>query len=234
MPSLSIIPASAVADERLTDAQVRVLCAIGTFTNKLGGNVWASVRTLASSCNLNPRTVQRALPVLLEHGYLHVQDRPGRTNLYGIVLDQPTTPVSPPGDSSVTPPPTPVSPKRLKERSPLTTRDAQFEAGMETIWRTYPKRPEPYPYPAIRKAVAAHVDMGNPIAALVLAVQRYAQVVAKEQTEPRYVRSPVRFFYEGDWQNYTEVTVHGRTRDEWARSGQDVLEFDRLAAGGGQ
>jgi len=25
------------------------------------------------------------------------------------------------------------------------------------------------------------------------------------------------------------VTVEGRTREEWARSGQDVAEFDRLA-----
>jgi hypothetical protein len=48
MPSLSIIPSAAVADERLTDLHIRVLCAIGTFSNRLGGNVWASVQTLAS------------------------------------------------------------------------------------------------------------------------------------------------------------------------------------------
>jgi hypothetical protein len=64
MPHLSIIPAAAVADPALTDTQVRVLCAIGTFTNRLGGNVWASVQTMAKSCNLSPRTVQRALPVV--------------------------------------------------------------------------------------------------------------------------------------------------------------------------
>jgi hypothetical protein len=33
------------------------------------------------------------------------------------------------------------------------------------------------------------------------------------------------------WEQYSQVTVHGRTRDEWARSGQDVSEFDRLASG---
>jgi hypothetical protein len=27
---------------------------------------------------------------------------------------------------------------------------------------------------------------------------------------------------------YDVPMVHGRTREEWARSGQDVLEFDRL------
>lgn len=237
MPSLSIIPASAVADEQLTDAQVRVLCAIGTYTNKLGGNVWASVRTLASSCNLNPRTVQRALPVLLTHGYLSVLERPGRTNLYGIVLDRHTTPVSPGGDSSVTPPPTPVSPKRLKERYNSTrldkiVGDPDFMSAMDRIWSVYPARPEPYPFVAFRKAVAEQAQTGVRLSELVHAAERYRSVVEREQTEPRYVRSPVRFYGEEIWRQYVVRTVHGRTREEWARSGQDVLEFDRLAEGG--
>ena len=68
MPNLSIIPAHAVRDERLTDTQIRVLCAIGTFTNKLGGNVWASVPTLAKQSSLSTRSVQRGFPHLVVCG----------------------------------------------------------------------------------------------------------------------------------------------------------------------
>ena len=81
MSYLCIIPAAAVADAGLTDTQVRELAAIGTFTNRLGGNVWASVATLAKQCNLNPRSVQRAMPVLIERGYLRRMPRVGRTTV---------------------------------------------------------------------------------------------------------------------------------------------------------
>jgi DNA-binding transcriptional MocR family regulator len=114
MPHLAIIPAAAVADPNLTDTQVRVLCAIGTHTNRLGGNVWASISTLAKACSLSTRTVQRALPALLERGYLRHLERPGRTTLYEIVLEQGVTMQSGGGDSVVGGGVTTQSPKRLK------------------------------------------------------------------------------------------------------------------------
>jgi DNA-binding MarR family transcriptional regulator len=87
MPNLSIIPAAAVADARLSDVHVRVLAAIGTHTNRLGGNVWASVATLAKESNLSERTVQRSLAALIETGYIRKTERTGRTNLYDVLLD---------------------------------------------------------------------------------------------------------------------------------------------------
>ena len=226
MSSLSILPAAAVADERLTDAQVRVLCAIGTYTNKLGGNVWASVQTLAKSCNLNPRTVQRALPVLLEHGYLRVQERPGRTNLYGIVLDRPLTPESPRGDTGVVGGVTPVSPKRYTENDKTNVAQEISKA----VWRVYPQRDTPHLFPPALRAITALLKDGAVPERLVRAAEAYALECAKKRTEPRYVRTISRFFSDGAWEQYgTEVRVHGRTREEWARSGQDVLEFDRMA-----
>jgi DNA-binding transcriptional ArsR family regulator len=226
MSSLSILPAAAVADERLTDAQVRVLCAIGTYTNKLGGNVWASVQTLAKSCNLNPRTVQRALPVLLEHGYLRVQERPGRTNLYGIVLDRPLTPESPRGDTGVVGGVTPVSPKRYTENDKTNVAQEITKA----VWRVYPQRDTPHLFPPALRAITALLKDGAVPERLVRAAEAYALECAKKRTEPRYVRTISRFFSDGAWEQYgTEVRVHGRTREEWARSGQDVLEFDRMA-----
>lgn len=232
MSSLSIIPAAAVADERLTDAQVRVLCAIGTYTNKLGGNVWASIQTLAKSCNLNIRTVQRTLPVLMEYGYLVIQDRPGRTNLYSIVLDRPLTLESPRGDTGVTPPLTLESPKRYRVNDKTNEMRQLVQDVTKAIWRVYPQRDTPHLFPPALRAVEACLKAGANPDQMVRAAEAYALDCAKKRTEPRYVRTINRFFGDGAWEQYgTEVRVHGRTRDEWARSGQDVLEFDRLAAG---
>ena len=236
MPILSIIPAAAVADAHLTDTQVRVLCAIGTFTNRLGGNVWASVATLAKSSHLSPRTVQRALPVLLERGYLRRMERAGRTNLYEVVLDGGMTGVtgeSQGGDTEVTPPPSQQSPKRSKERSTQTIAEQVKTLGVEvhlsTIWNTYPPRPEPYPWVAVRQAVVEILTAESVSPdRLVTAVRNYAHHCQKTGVESKYVKGMVGFFRDGYWKGFDTPTVHGRTRDEWARSGQDVSEFDRL------
>lgn len=230
MPSLAIIPAAAVADERLTDAQVRVLCAIGTYTNKLGGNVWASIQTLAKSSNLNPRTVQRALPVLLEHGYLAVQERPGRTNLYGILLDRPLTPESPRGDTSVVGGVTPESPKRYTVNDKTNELRELAHYTTKAVWAVYPERDTPHLFPPALRAIGECLKAGASPDRLIRAAEGYMRECAKKQTAPRYVRTISRFFSDGAWEQYgTATMVHGRTREEWARSGQDVLEFDRLA-----
>lgn len=244
MPTLAIIPAAAVSDPRLTDRDIRVLCAIGTFTNRLGGNVWASIETLAIAANLSTRTVQRAIQTLAEAQYLRRIDRPGTTALLEVVL-QPADGVTGESGVGVTTQSgggdyadgggvTTQSPKRYKERYkgtiyPQVQDDPDFQRGLETIWHTYPKRPEPYPFVALRSTLADLVHTGTPMGSLVLAAQRYAQKCQQDRTEPKYVKHPLRFYTDSTWQAYTEATVYGRTRDEWARSGQDVTEFDRLA-----
>ena len=89
MPALSIIPAAAVGDTRLTDANLRVLCAVGIHSSKLGGQVWASIATLAEESGLEERSVQRAIKVLLELGYIRREERVGRTHLIDVLLDLP-------------------------------------------------------------------------------------------------------------------------------------------------
>lgn len=227
MPLLSIIPAAAVADDRLTDTQVRVLCAIGTFTNRLGGNVWASVATLAKACHLSPRTVQRAVPVLMEAGYLRRMERPGRTPIYEVVLESGATLASLGGDSPVTPPPTMQSPKRVQENDKLN--ELAHEVT-KAVWRIFPKRDTPHLYPPALRAIQQCLKDGAAPEALVNAASVYGTECAKKQVEPRYVRTIARFYSDGAWEHCaSEVRVHGRTRDEWARSGQDVAEFDHLA-----
>jgi hypothetical protein len=92
----------------------------------------------------------------------------------------------------------------------------------------YPKRPEEPPYPALLKAAGAALASGAAPDQLYRAARRYAAHCQLNATEPKYVRSLVRFLTDDAWRAYDVATVHGRTREEWARSGQDVLEFDRL------
>ena len=224
MPNLSIIPAAAVADARLSDVHVRVLCAMGTHTNRLGGNVWASVATLAKESNLSERTVQRSIAALIEAGYLRKTERTGRTNLYDVLLDG-VSAESPTPVTGVTTPPSAQSPKRVKERYTLTGDDTQC---MAYCWGVFPKRDMPTPYPlwvvAFRDLRMAGVSCDD----IAKAAHGYAAYVTKEGTDPKFVKTIHRFFADGSWESYCVKTVGGRTRDEWARSGQDVAEFDRL------
>ena len=241
MSNLCIIPAAAVADHDLSDTQVRVLCAIGTFTNRLGGNVWASVKTLAAGSNLSERTVQRCLPALMERGYLRMEPRVGRTNLYEIVLDRTAegvTPVSPGGDSSDGGGVTTQSPKRYKERYNITKQPKvvsnphpALSDVVDAIWAVYPQRLMPHPFIPFRAAVSTLLSAGVQPDNLYRSAQRYAESVLRERTEPKFVKSLHGFFTDDYWRAYDVALVEGRTREEWARSGQDVSEFDRLAGG---
>lgn len=231
MPNLSIIPANAVADSELSDTQVRVLCAIGTFSNRLGGNVWASVQTMAKGCALSSRTVQRAIPTLIERGYLHSVERPGRTTVYEIALE-PLTPQSPTPVTGVTPPQTQLSHPNDKKNDKKNDSKSLAREVCGSIWHLYPKRDTPHLYPPAVRAVAGCLDQGADPNRLVASVLLYAEEVKRKQVEPRYVKTIHKFFADGAWEHYTQlVLVHGRTREEWARSGQDVSEFDRLAGG---
>jgi hypothetical protein len=123
-------------------------------------------------------------------------------------------------------PETPEAPKpKVNSASPV-----ELEA-VNRVWGLYPKRPEPYPWIAVRNILLELLQAGHTEQALVTATTRYAQDVVRQNIEPRYVTGIVRFFRDGLWQQYADATprVFGRSREEWARSGQDVLEFDRLA-----
>ena len=229
MPNLSIIPAQAVMDPDLSHTQLRVLCAIGMHTNRLGGGVWTSINTLADEAGVSRSTVKRACEELETRGYLRRTERPGTTHLYEVVLDPVQHPVhlgepgvrssGRPGGQVIA-----VTPKRPK----LTTPHNELVELVDALKLTYPKRPEEPPYPALLKAVDAALAAGARPDQLERAADRYRVHCQLNGTEPKYVRSLVRFLTDGVWQTYDVKTVYGRTREEWARSGQDVLEFDRL------
>jgi hypothetical protein len=119
-----------------------------------------------------------------------------------------------------------AEPPAPKEAS-ITPEEA---ACVDRAWGVYPSRPEPYPFVPVRNALLALLREGVPARTLIDAAVRYAQHVQRRQVEAQYVVGMLRFYRDGLWKTFTDgPLVYGRSREEWARSGQDVLEFDRLA-----
>jgi hypothetical protein len=112
-----------------------------------------------------------------------------------------------------------------------TRRDHLFFANalVGDIHDVYPERDVPHPHVPTRTAVLDLLKQGVEPLDLIRAARNYAAYCAKEGTPPKYCIGSTRFYRDGIWQQFNLVTVHGRTREEWARSGQDVAEFDRLA-----
>ena len=227
MPNLSIIPARAVMDRDLSHTQLRVLCAIGVHTDKLGGNVWTSVKTLAQEAGVGERTVQTACQALAERGYLRITTRPGRTNLYEVVLDTPPQGAAPPQQLVHPTPAVAAAPKRPQGTTPKLPGASKEE--LTALEATYPERPEPIVWSPVVKELNALIRDGVPFERVRRAAARYAVHCELNQTDPKYVKTLHRWLADGVWRTYDVLTVHGRTREEWRRSGQDVLEFDRLA-----
>lgn len=233
MPALSIIPAAAVMDATLTPTQLRVLCAIGIHTNKLGGNVWTSVRTLAKEANVSERTVQAACVVLVERGYLKVIPRVGQTNLYEVQLDAGVRPAAGEGVQELLREggAEAAAPKRPQGTAPKNNDSAEVKAVLDALWTIYPKRPEPHSYPAALKALAPVLRAGAEGARIVRAAERYAAHCRLNQTEAQYVKSMPRFFADEFWKAYDVPVVFGQTREQWRSHGKDVSQWDRLLAG---
>lgn len=97
---LSIIPSRAVSDSELTATHLRVLCAIGSFTGK-DQSAYPKQSTIAEVIGVTRETVNRAIKLLKERGYVDVADQyrddgGQRASLYSVRLD--------PCDDEVTPP----------------------------------------------------------------------------------------------------------------------------------
>lgn len=244
MPGLSIIPARAVMDAELSGTQIRALCAIGMHTDKLGGNVWASVATLAREAAISERTFQSACQVLVERGYVRVVPRPGRTNLYAVVLDDPghgvmatpATATAPhPRNSSCTPTPAiAAAPERPHLQRPNSYQIAPEEQAIcKRLYSEYPKREGDNPYLPAQKAILTLLRNGVQEVDLASAVMNY-QIFCKRHKRigTVYVKTAAKFFSDDVWREYhLQSRVDGQTREEWARSGRDLREFDARLSG---
>jgi hypothetical protein len=85
--AFSIIPAAAVFDTRLSNADIRVLAALGTYADKQR-RCWPAVPTLARRTGMSARHVYRCLEALAQSGFVAIESRSGQSNLYQIPLTQ--------------------------------------------------------------------------------------------------------------------------------------------------
>lgn len=242
MPALCIIPARAVLDGDLKPSDLRVLLALGLHTDRAGAGAWPAARTIAKEARVSRSTVFECLKRLEERGYIQRTPRwvEGRqtSSMYAVVLDGGVRQLSDGGgpeaagrggSGSCWTQTIPINdPKNDMRPDQKRAQAMVVQAFAKTIFDAYPKRPEPYPYPAVMREVKRLLAAGASGQALVQAAERYAQEVERKQVEPTYRIGLVRFLHDDRWQQYVIPMVHGRTREEWARSGQDVQEFDRL------
>jgi len=88
---LSIIPSRAISDTNLTATQLRVLCAIGSYTSK-DQTAYPRQATIAELLGISRKTVNQACQKLKDEGYLEIrhqyrEDGSQRSNLYYVRLD---------------------------------------------------------------------------------------------------------------------------------------------------
>lgn len=102
-PRYSIIPPAAVFDRTLRDSDLRVLAALGSYTDKSGW-CWPKQQELADRLNLSRTTIISALKALSDRGYVQTRPRTaagrGKVGLeYRVVIDPEPSRTTPPVDS---------------------------------------------------------------------------------------------------------------------------------------
>lgn len=107
--------------------------------------------------------------------------------------------------------------------------DQFVNALTDEILTLYPERDTPhnlfYARDGVRNALKDGADPDD----LIRAARNYRAECEREKSPLRFRIGIPRFYTDKLYRRYVAVTVYGRTREEWARSGQDVAEFDRLA-----
>ena len=108
-------------------------------------------------------------------------------------------------------------------------RSQVVNALTDEILTLYPERDTPHNIRYSRDGVRTALDSGADPDDLLRAARNYRVECEREGYIPKFRIGVPRFYTDNIWKRYLTVTVYGRTREEWARSGQDVAEFDRLA-----
>lgn len=108
-------------------------------------------------------------------------------------------------------------------------RSQLVNALTDEILTLYPEKDVPHHIRYSRDGVRIALMNGADPDDLLRAARNYRVECEREGYIPKYRIGVPRFYADNIWKRYLTVTVYGRTREEWARSGQDVAEFDRLA-----
>ena len=107
----TIVNDQVIEDESLSGVEVLTFMALAYFANNKTGVCWPSIKSIVQKAHASERSVQRALKVLTEKGYLKCEEREGKdggqtSNLYTILAKRTT-----PGCHTDTPPGATQSPK---------------------------------------------------------------------------------------------------------------------------
>ncbi len=151
---LSIIPAAAVFDRRLSHADVRVLAALGAYADQ-NRTCWPATSTLANKTGMSERHARTSLRNLENIGYVVTESRPGQSSMYRIPRNQ-AAGVPRNSAAGVEPNPGPIvpEPRNLTAGDPgsiVRPHDIKNETNNDTVasladqqfqnfWRTYPSR----------------------------------------------------------------------------------------------
>ena len=156
-----------------------VLLAIADYAGRDNNSAWPSGATLAARCGVSRRTVDRSLAVLVKGGFLTIDSRPNKTNLYHL--------------RCVT-----ESHEPVRNQS-LTSKD---DEQVEALYAAYPRKiGKPAALTSIRKALkreAAKADLGMTPAALLAKTRLWAtacqQRTAEEPDSAKYIKHPSTWF----------------------------------------
>jgi hypothetical protein len=243
MSALCIIPARALRDKTLKPAHLRVLLAVSIYTRTGGRGAYPSTRTIGADARVGRTTAFTALNDLVARGYLRRTARwteEGRqtSNLYELVMDDPVGgegPVATGREGTVQSEPSGVQSgvnplNHLEGTITNSAPEIPHHALVDALGQfldAYPITQHMPTYPALFRPMRKALEtVALPV--LVRSAAQYAAECEREGTAAKYVTSPLRWLREERWTQHDTPRIYGRTRQDWARSGQDVAEFDLL------
>ncbi len=232
--NLSIIPAAAVFDHRLSHADVRVLAALGAHADK-NGRCWPATTTLANETGMSERHARTSLRNLENIGYVVTESRPGQSSLYRIprnytagvprnqaagVEPNPGTILPEPRNQAAGDPGTVLPPNDTKNDTKNDNKNDNkngvtennqtgvpvSDQQFQSFWRTYPsRRPHSNPKKPARAKFDAALKRGVSAWDIIRGAQNYAAYIKREGTNPKYVAQAKTWLNEERWPQYQEA-----------------------------
>ncbi len=210
--NLSIIPAAAVFDRRLSHADVRVLAALGAHADK-NGRCWPATTTLANETGMSERHARTSLRNLENIGYVVTESRPGQSSMYRIPRNQaagvepnPGTILPEPRNQAAGDPGTVLPPNDTKNDTKNDTVASLVEQQFQNFWRTYPSRGRhSNPKKPAQAKFDAALKRGVAAADIIRGAENFAVYVEREGTDPKYVAQAKTWLNEERWTQYQEA-----------------------------
>ena len=78
------VPIAVICNHALSDG-AKTLFGLLIWRQGKNAGAWPSLNSMAEDLGVTPRTIQNRLRELEEHGYLHIRERPGRSNYYRLL-----------------------------------------------------------------------------------------------------------------------------------------------------